>query len=503
MNEGAPMMYGGGGCGYGGAGVFVLAGQERQSRHYPLDVLQVLGGAAPAPASTRRAPRKERPPRDPRDATAFGYDSDDSSLSSNASGSNKSSEKEGTSRSSERVGSAGGGWGGWGVRGGEWRGRRERRDTRPRHRIAPERYLNAAYPFQVKFTPDELLNGSEWDTLSQEIWEKFVKSQQTEETFRKKMNLWRYLYITIKSIFPRYGLYVVGSTMSGFGLDSSDMDLCLYVRPVDNLEPRAHALLHLNYILSYIKSFDPSLDAELIQAKVPILKFRDARNGLQIDLNCNNVVGIRNTNLLYGFSTMDWRVRPLVALMKLWAQAHNINDARQRTLSSYSLTLMVIQFLQCEYRGRVDVAGDERRMTTCVAGGTVPAVLPRVWQAGCGGWEALRGTNRFTLAELFLHLLRYYAEFPWDKMAVSVRLGRPVAVAECRCARAHKNDPHQWKLLCVEEPFDLTNTARSVYDPDEFERIVRTFRLAHQRLAATRRLADAWPQQAPAAAPLR
>lgn len=87
------MMYGGSGCGYGGAGVFVLAEQERPSRHYPLDVLQVLGGATPAPANTRRAPRKERQPRDPRDATAFGYDSDDSSLSSNASGSNKSGEK--------------------------------------------------------------------------------------------------------------------------------------------------------------------------------------------------------------------------------------------------------------------------------------------------------------------------------------------------------------------------------------------------------------------------
>jgi hypothetical protein len=43
-------------------------------------------------------------------------------------------------------------------------------------------------------------------------------------------------------------------------------------------------------------------DAELIQAKVPILKFRDVRNGLQVDLNCNNVVGIRNTELLYSFS---------------------------------------------------------------------------------------------------------------------------------------------------------------------------------------------------------
>lgn len=66
---------------------------------------------------------------------------------------------ESSSRSSERGANAGGGWNGWGVKSGEWRGRRERRDARPRHRIAPERYLNAAYPFQVKFTPDELLNG--------------------------------------------------------------------------------------------------------------------------------------------------------------------------------------------------------------------------------------------------------------------------------------------------------------------------------------------------------
>lgn len=42
--------------------------------------------------------------------------------------------------------------------------------------------------------------------------------------------------------------------------------------------------------------------AELIQAKVPILKFRDARYGLQVDLNCNNVVGIKNTSLLQSFS---------------------------------------------------------------------------------------------------------------------------------------------------------------------------------------------------------
>lgn len=48
-------------------------------------------------------------------------------------------------------------------------------------------------------------------------------------------------------------------------------------------------------------------------------------------------------------SAVDWRVRPLVLIIKLWAHKHNINDAKNMTISSYSLVLMVIHFLQCEY----------------------------------------------------------------------------------------------------------------------------------------------------------
>ncbi|XP_060804391.1 poly(A) RNA polymerase gld-2 homolog B [Amyelois transitella] len=480
MNEGAPVMYHSNG-GFGGpAPVYMVANGERQ-RHFALEALQAStgsggrGGGSPAhqQGTPRRwQQRRDRPHGNKTENTAFGYDSDDSSLSSNASGSNKSGEKgEGTSRSSERS-SASTPSGHQGNYSREWRPR-HRRDQPARHRrLAPDRYISSAYAFQVKFTPDDLLTGSKFDTLSQEMWDKFIKSQQTEETFRKKMTLWRYLYINIKRIFPRYSLYVVGSTMSGFALDSSDMDLCLYVRPLDNVEPRAHALLHLNYILSYIRSFDPN--AELIQAKVPILKFRDPRHGLQVDLNCNNVVGVKNTSLLNTFSRMDWRVRPLVALSKLWARAHRINDARARTLSSYALTLMVIHFLQC---------------------GTSPAILPRGAEVGeCGEWAewgCARAANRASLGELFVQLLRYYAEFPFERACASVRAGARLPLAECR-ARA---EPHQWKLLSVEEPFDLSNTARSVYDPETFSKIVTAFKDSHRRLAAGLRLADAWPER--------
>lgn len=40
-----------------------------------------------------------------------------------------------------------------------------------------------------------------WDTLSQSMWSKFLDCQQTEETFKKKMKLWRYLYVSIKVYF--------------------------------------------------------------------------------------------------------------------------------------------------------------------------------------------------------------------------------------------------------------------------------------------------------------
>lgn len=95
MNEGAPMMYHGNG-GFGGPGpMYMVGGVERQPRHFPMEMVQVVGGAG-SPGPGQGTPRRwqQRRDRQPKgDNTAFGYDSDDSSLSSNASGSNKSGEK--------------------------------------------------------------------------------------------------------------------------------------------------------------------------------------------------------------------------------------------------------------------------------------------------------------------------------------------------------------------------------------------------------------------------
>lgn len=46
------------------------------------------------------------------------------------------------------------------------------------------------------------------------------------------------------------------------------------------------------------------------------------------------------------FPIVDWRFAPLTMAIKSWANEHGINNAFKKSISSYSLVLMVIHFLQ-------------------------------------------------------------------------------------------------------------------------------------------------------------
>ncbi|XP_040156512.1 poly(A) RNA polymerase gld-2 homolog B [Anopheles arabiensis] len=348
-----------------------------------------------------------------------------------------------------------------------------------------DRFIQRADDVEMKSPPVALTDGSIWDNLSLAIWEKFTAAQQSEEKYLEKMQLWRDLYISIKKGFPKYSLYLVGSTISGFGADSSDVDMCLVSRSAPSCyDPRLEALLNLSLVKEYFMSMPSSSfnDFSLIQAKVPILRFQDSKHGIEVDLNFNNCVGIRNTHLLHCYSQMDWRVRPLVLVVKLWARHHNINDAKNMTISSYSLVLMVIHFLQY---------------------GTSPPVLPCLHALHPEKFmkiidihniemieriEPYHTDNKESLGELLLSFLDYYTKFDYEHYAISVRTSTIIPIEECRLARSYKNDPHHWKHLCIEEPFDFTNTARSVFDGDVFEQIKSTFATSWRMLKDSKSL---------------
>ncbi|XP_034138884.1 poly(A) RNA polymerase gld-2 homolog B isoform X4 [Drosophila guanche] len=235
-------------------------------------------------------------------------------------------------------------------------------------------------------------------------------------------------------------------------------------------EKRSEALMILTLFQSVLKETGIFRDFNLIEARVPILRFEDIINSIEVDLNFNNCVGIMNTYLLQLYAQLDWRTRPLVVVVKLWAQYHDINDAKRMTISSYSLVLMVLHYLQ---------HGCTPHILPCLH-----TLYPEKFQLGqqdCFDLNLIETIdpyptqNQQALGELFLGFFKYYSNFDFRNLAISVRTGGVLPVAACRLAKSYKNDAYQWKELNIEEPFDLSNTARSVYDGATFERIKTTF----------------------------
>ncbi|KAF7250208.1 Poly(A) RNA polymerase GLD2 [Varanus komodoensis] len=192
------------------------------------------------------------------------------------------------------------------------------------------------------------------DKLSQQVLELFQACQQQISDLNKKELCRTQLQREIQQIFPNSRLFLVGSSLNGFGTRSSDGDLCLVVKeePMNQKTEARHilGLLQRHFcrkLSNYIER------PQLIRAKVPIVKFRDKVRQVSVtiicvefDLNVNNVAGIRNTFLLRTYAYIESRVRPLVLVVKKWASFHGINDASRGTLNSYSLVLMVLHYLQ-------------------------------------------------------------------------------------------------------------------------------------------------------------
>lgn len=97
--------------------------------------------------------------------------------------------------------------------------------------------------------------------------------------------------------------------------------------------------------------------------------------------------------------------------------------------------------------------------------------------------------NAQSLGELLLGFLYYFSYmFKFAVDVMSVRLGSTLDKETARNYVNSKNTPTQWRWICIEEPFDRTNTARSVWDEQAFTQILNVFRTSHYRLERTKNL---------------
>ncbi|XP_040052582.1 poly(A) RNA polymerase GLD2 [Gasterosteus aculeatus] len=296
------------------------------------------------------------------------------------------------------------------------------------------------------------------DKLSDQMVEVFEACQQRASDLARKETCRARLQEDIQRVYAVARLYLTGSSMNGLGCRSSDADLCLVLKGNKRQDP-IHVLLVLQKLfksLSYVEK------TQLIRAKVPILKFREKGSDLEFDLNINNTVGIRNTFLLRSYAYADLRIRPMILVVKKWARHGQINDASKGTLSSYTLVLMVLHYLQtvkepvlpCLQRDYPECFNPHMDIDMVPEGPKrIPPFISR---------------NQSSLGELLLGFLKYYAtDFRWERHVISIR----EAIA------FPKNKSQAWrnKYICVEEPFEGNNVARAVHEKMKFEAIKAEF----------------------------
>ncbi|NWQ74252.1 GLD2 polymerase, partial [Columbina picui] len=295
------------------------------------------------------------------------------------------------------------------------------------------------------------------DKLSQQVLELFQVCQQRTCDLNRKELCRTELQREIRQIFPQSRLFLVGSSLNGFGTCSSDGDLCLVIKeePVNTSFFFFNIILQVNqktearHVLSVLqKLFSTKLAGyiqrpQLIRAKVPIVKFRDkfsflfTNSCVEFDLNVNNVVGIRNTFLLRSYAYIENRVRPLVLAIKKWARFHDINDASRGTLNSYSLVLMVLHYLQTlpepvlpSLQKKYPESFDPTMHLHLVH--QIPTTIP-----------PYLSRNGSSLGDLLIGFFKYYAtEFDWSHQMISVREAKAIP----------RPDGTEWrnKFICIE-----------------------------------------------------
>uniref|UniRef100_A0A0R3VW86 PAP-associated domain-containing protein n=1 Tax=Taenia asiatica TaxID=60517 RepID=A0A0R3VW86_TAEAS len=321
--------------------------------------------------------------------------------------------------------------------------------------------------------------------LSAQIEQFFRRSSQTSETLEKKVEIRNNLQSVISRNFPMNSLhcadsklFIVGSSVNGFGFDRGDLDLCLVVKE-EALESKEYACTVLSEIKPLLLGFGSIKYCSLIRAIVPILKFRDLQSGIACDMGVNNVSSIYNTHLIAMYARVDSRLPPLGVFVKHWALRMRIHGADRGRLNTCSLLLMVIQYLQC---------------------GCSPPVLPNLqslfplnFDGECPvdeldmdlqlPWDELCSVNRSTLGELFTGFIAYYADFEFDQWAISVRCGQPFPINEVPSWFATfrgRRGRSKYRIF-IEEPYRKDNVARSVYR-ENVETVKRAFKRTNEFL---------------------
>uniref|UniRef100_A0A8C8S0C9 Terminal nucleotidyltransferase 4A n=1 Tax=Pelusios castaneus TaxID=367368 RepID=A0A8C8S0C9_9SAUR len=170
----------------------------------------------------------------------------------------------------------------------------------------------------------------------------FMSPRPEEATMRREVV--KRIETVIKDLWPTADVQIFGSFSTGLYLPTSDIDLVVFGKwerpPLQLLE---QALRKHNMAEPYsIKVLD--------KATVPIIKLTDQETEVKVDISFNVESGVKAAQLIKEYMKKYSLLPYLILVLKQFLLQRDLNEVFTGGISSYSLILMAISFLQLHPR---------------------------------------------------------------------------------------------------------------------------------------------------------
>lgn len=218
-----------------------------------------------------------------------------------------------------------------------------------------------------------------------------------------------------KKLGPQWRVCPFGSLATGFGMRGSDLDVTCYMDILEDPSMLFAAQVLQTQLMPMFRDHPRfKVTKEIWAARVPVLKLR-FDEVLDVDLSCHNTEALPNTHLLRAYAELHPCVRDLGIMVKLWAKQQGVCGSPRGFLSSYSLMLMTIYFLQVDQYARLPCL----HTWAFSSKGAPPQYTNVPWSC-----------SEPTAALLFRFFNFYAEEFQWGQEVVSVRQGQRLTTSD-------------------------------------------------------------------------
>uniref|UniRef100_A0A182VWK7 polynucleotide adenylyltransferase n=1 Tax=Anopheles minimus TaxID=112268 RepID=A0A182VWK7_9DIPT len=221
----------------------------------------------------------------------------------------------------------------------------------------------------------------------------------------------------VVNLWPSARVEMFGSFRTGLYLPTSDIDLVV-IGQWTMLPLRTLEIELINQGIA-----EPNSVRVLDKASVPIVKLTDRQTQVKVDISFNMESGVQSAKLIKGFKHDYPVLEKLVLVLKQFLLQRDLNEVFTGGISSYSLILMCISFLQ-QHRQKPN--------------------------------------NYSNLGVLLIEFFELYGrKFNYMKIGISVKSGRYIPKEELQ---REMIDGHRPSLLCIEDPLTPGNDiGRSSY----------------------------------------